>query len=517
MSMRISREWLWVGILAVFAALVSYAPILVADHLAPQGKVFSGFLLNPIDGHTYLAKMHQGLEGSWKFQLDYTPQPGQGVFLYPFYIALGHLAREFGIKLLDLFHSVRLIAMACMFILSYLFFKRFISYRPARWLAFGLTLVGGGQGWIGLLFGIEGSDLLIPESVPFLAGYVNAHFPVAISLMLLSAILILMDGGRLAWRISGAAACGAALALVLPFSCFSLLLALGTWIIWEGLLGWREAGWRGWIKQYQPKLSTAIALALGMAPVLLYDLWVVGQHPVISEWTLQNLTPSPPVSSYIFGYGVILLLAVASLKAVLTEGQARHRFLAAWMITGLISLYLPIGLQRRLNLGLFYPMAALAVLAWEKWFSGRRWGRVLAVLILVLSVPSNLLVIGAGLASVVSGQHLVTYDAAEQEAYAWLSNNLPSDVVVLASPEVGNRLPAFTAARVLYGHPFETPRADFQLELVESLWRYQGSPSDGIAELLGHDVKYVFYGPLEREIGVPTWLSLLEPIYQGSG
>jgi hypothetical protein len=218
--------------------------------------------------------------------------------------------------------------------------------------------------------------------------------------------------------------------------------------------------------------------------------------------------------SYLFGYGLILILATAALRIVLTSGQAGHRFLAAWMISGLISLYLPIGLQRRLNLGLFYPMAALAVLAWDRWFYGRRWGRLLAILFVALSLPSNLIVVGAGLTSVSSGQPLVTYDAAEEPAYAWISENLPPGVLILSSPQVGNRLPAYSAASVLYGHPFETPDAERQLQLVERLWNYSGPPADGVAELLAEGAEYVFYGPLERELGVPTWLKMLDPVYE---
>jgi hypothetical protein len=512
--MRLSREWVWVVILAVLVALLSYSPVLLADHLAPQGRVFSGFLLNPIDGHTYLAKMRQGLEGAWIFHLDYTPQPGQGVFLFSFYLALGHIARFFSIELLDLFHLARLLAVVCMYVLSFVFFKRFVYHRPARWLAFSLTLVGGGQGWLGLLFGVEGSDLLIPESIPFLAGYANAHFPAAISLFLISTLLVLAEGGRLVWRMIGAAASGAVLALVLPFSCLSLVLALGAWLIWDVSLGWRDSGWRNWVKANRPKLMTTGANMIGMAPVLLYDVWVVRQHPVISAWTVQNLTPSPHLWSYLFGYGLILILATAALRIVLTSGQAGHRFLAAWMISGLISLYLPIGLQRRLNLGLFYPMAALAVFAWDRWFYGRRWGRLLAILFVALSLPSNLIVVGAGLTSVSSGQPLVTYDAAEEPAYAWISENLPPGVLILSSPQVGNRLPAYSAASVLYGHPFETPDAERQLQLVERLWNYSGPPADGVAELLAEGAEYVFYGPLERELGVPTWLKMLDPVYE---
>jgi hypothetical protein len=515
--MRISREWIGVASLALIVALLSYGPVLLADNLAPTGRIFSGFLLNPIDGHTYLAKMHQGLEGSWKFFLDYVPQPGQGVFLYQFYITLGHIAGWLGIKILDLFHLVRVALMALMFLLSFSFFSQFVPRRGARWFAFGLTLLGSGQGWLGLVFGVEGSDLIIPESVPFLAGYVNAHFPLAISLFLVSILLIFGEKYRMAWRGLGALACGAALAMVLPFSCFSLVLAVGSWLVWEGLLAMGEIGWRSWIEANQTRLMTVLGLIVGMIPFLSYDFWVVSQHPVISAWAGQNLTPSPPLLSYLFGYGLVLIMGIAALSFAVRSGYAHQRFLAAWMISGLLSLYLPISLQRRLSLGLFYPMVALAALAWDRWFQHRSWGNITAMVVLVLSLPSNLIVVGAGMTAVSSGEPLVTYDFSEPPAYSWIEDNLPADALVLSSPQVGNRLPAYTSVRVLYGHPFETPQADIQLALVESLFNYLGPPEQGLAQLQSAGVRYVFYGPLEAEMGDPSWLSLLEPVYQQSG
>ena len=58
--------------------------------------VFGGFLLNPLDGNSYLAKMQQGASGSWRFTLPFTPEPGEGAYLFLFYLALGHLCRLTG-------------------------------------------------------------------------------------------------------------------------------------------------------------------------------------------------------------------------------------------------------------------------------------------------------------------------------------------------------------------------------------------------------------------------------------
>ena len=78
------RTLIWVGILAI--ALIS-VPYLIAFIGGNEQWEFGGFLLNPIDGHSYLAKMQQGFRGNWKFVLPYSSEPGTGAYLFLFFIS----------------------------------------------------------------------------------------------------------------------------------------------------------------------------------------------------------------------------------------------------------------------------------------------------------------------------------------------------------------------------------------------------------------------------------------------
>ena len=51
----------------LFVALIS-ASYLWAYQSSGNEYEFGGFLLNPIDGNSYLAKMYQGWLGNWRFQ-----------------------------------------------------------------------------------------------------------------------------------------------------------------------------------------------------------------------------------------------------------------------------------------------------------------------------------------------------------------------------------------------------------------------------------------------------------------
>ena len=128
---------------SAIAALVSVVPYAIAKTVVEPEAVFSGFLVNPVDGFSYLAKMFQGSSGGWLFQLPYAPEPGEGVLLFTFHIFLGKLVNLTGWSPQFLYHSVRVIAAGAMFFTSYLLISHFISTSKVRWGAF-LPITKGG-------------------------------------------------------------------------------------------------------------------------------------------------------------------------------------------------------------------------------------------------------------------------------------------------------------------------------------------------------------------------------------
>jgi hypothetical protein len=138
-------------------------------------------------------------------------------------------------------------------------------------------------------------------------------------------------------------------------------------------------------------------------------------------------------------------------------------------------------------------------------------------LALILAVPSNLVVMGAGLAGVRAGDAGLVIPAAEVRAYAWVAGNLPGGVLMLAAPTTGNRLPAYADVRVLYGHPFETPDAVAQRSLVESLYASTEPADEMLGRLSALGVDYVYFGGEEQGLGSPTWLAGWPMVYHEEG
>lgn len=510
-AMSRRQSWGLAAALSLAAAGCTLVPYLLAAGRAGPGTSFAGFLINPQDGFSYLAKMRQGAGGSWGFLLPYAPDPGEPAFLFVYYLALGHLAGLLGLPLLHAYHAARLIATLLMFLAAYGFFERCLPDSTARWSAFAFILIGSGLGWLALPFGLWASDLLIPEAVPWFSALTNAHFPLA------AAALLLVLGATIERRAAAgsralAAAIGSLiLALVQPFALLLPPLAAAVWLALEAARNRsRQAIWQS-LQAHSGTLSVLAAGLLAGLPMLLYDLWVTRAQPALAAWSAQNQTPSPSLPATLLGFGLPLWLAgLAVWKAPATRTPAA-RLLVVWFLAGLLLVYLPFSLQRRMLLGLYFPLATLAGLG-VAWIGerGRRWSGVLA-LALALSLPSNLIVAAAGVAATAHADANVTVRAGELDAYRWLAAHASPEALVLAGPSDGNRLPAFANVRVLYGHPFETPGAEQARELVATL--YAGGQSID-PRLRALRMEYVLYGPEERALGRAAWLESWSPIYR---
>ncbi len=507
-GMRLNRERRIALILSFGVVILTVLPYLVAVGIAPVHTRFTGFLLNPIDGYTYLSKMLQGAEGHWTFILPYAPEPGPRTFLFVYYLFLGQVSRFLSLDTIILFHLARILTATLMFYCAYLLCERICSHRHIRWFAFGLILLASGLGWLSIFIpSLESSDILIPESVPFLIAYSNAHFPLAAAGLLIGILATLADGWEVWRRVLIAGLSGTVIGAVLPFSTVSLIVIVGLWIVLELWTVWRGPYGKS---RLRASINISIALissTLGALPWLIYDLWVSRTHPVISAWNVQNQTLSPAPIAYILGFGPLLILSAVGILHAKPWRSAAGRLLLVWLIASALLLYAPLAFQRRLSLGIAFPLSILAAWGWGSIPMELSWRRILGTFLFILLSLTNLVIIFAGLSGVVRGETAVTYELDEYQSYFWIGENVPDDTLWLTGERAGNRLPAFAPIRVLYGHPFETPGAENQRLLIESLYQGEDTIINALQDL---NVEWVYYGSEEKELGQPAWLSQLD-------
>jgi hypothetical protein len=498
-------------VIGFFLVLITL-PYWVAFHNSGAGYKFGGFLLNPLDGNSYLAKMYIGWRGDWLFTLPYTDEQGRGTWLFTFYILLGHLARRFGWSLTFTFHSARLISAAFMLLALYEYTKAYLPKPGVAGLAFLLSSLGSGMGWLVLPFGFITPDFWVAETYPFLSAYVNPHFPLSLALLLFLLFPIKNNPDGQWWRISVNGKSLFTFVASFALACLSPFAIVIALVVWMGttLLEVSES-YRNRVKPAWTGLRDRMAwIVLGGLPVILYQLYVIRTDPLLSAWNSQNLTPAPVPWALAVALAPLLVLIPYSSRSVRID-WSRYRPLVVWAVVGVVLLYVPWGLQRRFMMGLYIPVCTLAVLAlaWLVPDVRRLWFR--GILLLILAVPTNLLILQAGWHGIQTRDEKLYLTKSEVDALDWIEANTPSRALILAGPDTGLLIPAYTGRRVVYGHPFETIHAEEQRNRVERLFKGEALPN---TQALLNLADYVFYGPRERALGYNPVFDGLPVLYQ---
>ncbi len=477
-----------------FLLLVISAPYIYAWLMAGNGFQFSGFLFNPLDGNSYLAKMYQGYAGHWRFTLPYTAEPGEGVYLFEFYLALGHMSRALGFPLIVTFHLARIIGSLVLIVCLYKFMNRMVRNKKDARRAFILASVGLGMGWLALPFGEFTSDFWVAEGYPILSMLSNPHFSFGLAMMLV--IFSWFDEKHdVKTRIEVA---------ILVF-LLSVIDPFGVVIVWMVLAGMLATSFAVslWKNKTVGEINfeqigyLLITVAAG-APVLVYDIWISHVHPQLAAWNIQNLTPAPPVWDIFLSFSPYFPLLIWLLLLLYREKRSipKAQWLPfVWVAGSLVLLYLPLNLQRRFVTGLYVPFvaASFVLLATIEEISTDNKKRIFK-LISVLSIPTLLILLVIVIFGISKKNPVIFISSAENAGFTWIEENTLEDALILASPETGLLIPAHTGRRVLYGHPFETANAQSQIADVTAFFTGQVKCSAFMSQ---HKIDYVFWGPRE--------------------
>ncbi len=472
-----------------------------------QGLVFAGFLHNPYDNFTYLAKMWQGWRGAWVYRLAFTVEPGPGAPIFLFYLALGHVARLTQAPLLAVYHGARLLAGGLLFAALVVAARAWFPHDGwSQRFAVALTLFGSGLGWLVFPWARENipPDMSIPEAFPYLAAITTPHFLLAQAL-LVALIAWPWRAGRPGARRAAWWALAGVLSVIYPFGVVVALAALAVgglplwW--WQRLLRRGEPtpgpAWARWPEPWR----RAVWVALGGLPYPLYALWALRQDPTLVVWNAQNVTPSGPW--WLMLLAVSPALPVAWWLAWEAWGQGRlpagHQSPTwAWGFNSVVLTQLPLALQRRFFVGAYVAAAwsLSAALAPLEAHQRRRWAR----LVWALSLPSTLLTLVGLLLLAARGSPLLYLYPDEVAAFAWVREHTPAEARFLASEASSARLAAFTGRRVFVGHPLETPHPDQEDAFVRRMLCQPDDPQAKAQALQQRGMDYLFVGPREREM-----------------
>ncbi|MBN1936429.1 MAG: hypothetical protein JW934_17315 [Anaerolineae bacterium] len=488
-------EWRWAISWALVLALLVSLPYLIAWIATPDGLVYTGFLSNPTDGHTYLAKMRQGLDGAWLVRLPYTAEPHRAEFLLTYYLFLGHVARWTHLPLILVYHLARAINSVALLIALYYAISQFTDIFESRKTAFWLAALGSGFGWLAGLLGGLTADLWVPEGYVLYSMWVNPHFPLAIALTLLLVAWSVTpwEARTPAWsQIVRLAAATALLSIAQPFC----LIPLGAALALYALVRWVQDRQLPW-----PLIVSGAAIGLTGLPFAVNAYLASTRNATFAAWSAQNQTPSPPLWNLLLSYGPLLILALPGAWIASKRRRSSNVFLLIWTLSTFFLLYLPFNLQRRLMVGLSVPLGILAAVGYEALAGKLRLPNKVHLPRLAVYAAiglTQIFVIAISLLSALGGHPELYFTQDEWAALRWIDAQTAPDALIVAAPQSGLYIPAWTGRRVFYGHPFETARADQRMAQVLAFFQ-QGDRS-----LLQESPNYAFVGPRERALN-PGW------------
>lgn len=526
-------EWRAVWVFALLLALITTLPYLVAWSAQGSDWRFSGFLFGVEDGYSYLGKMRLGARGLWDFYLFYTPEPhASAPLIFLPYILPGQLAGlliestspALQTALAVVFHTLRILFDMLLVVVLYRFIAPFLRPPRARLLALVLATVGGGFGWALALTGTGNPpEFYIPEGFSFLILFGLPHLALARA-ALLGGLLLLMrahDGDRPMRHALLAGLCWWLVGLAVPFYLGIVYVVLGMW----GLVSWAAR------RRFPARLArSAIPAALVTLPLFAYYALAFSANPAFALWSTQNRLPAPPPLDYLLAYLVVGLPALLGARVAWARARrdARYALLVGWAVAGLLFVYLPINVQRRLGEGVLVPLAVLAALgiwaharAWALHRRGRssarRFGR-LALPLAVLASSSTLLLLLGSFGAASHPRLPLFRPTAEVAAFDWLNQRAPAETVVLTSVSSGNALPAFANLRPYMGHGPETLNWPQKTDDVHRFFGGAMNADERSTLIREYRIAYILAGPSEApDAAEQDWRDGLGLVYDAGG
>jgi hypothetical protein len=535
-TQHVSRpEWRWVIKWIIVALIITSLPYLIGLARSTPERVYGGFAIAIEDGNSYLAKMNEGAHGLWLFHLVYTSEPHTGAVFFLFYFLLGKFAVFAHLPLITVFHLSRLICAGLLLLVLYRFIALFAVSRAVQRIAFLLIVFSGGLGWLLFLIGQPnwlGSppiDLISPEAFTFLTLYAFPHIALARMFLLLGFILLWSDDPRYSVRHSvGVGVCWLLMGLLVPIDAGAVYALLAASLIADSIAQ-RRVAWR--------LVRRAIVAGLIAAPVLIYSFLMFTLDPILAIWSAQNVLLSPSPLHYLAAYLFVGILAIIGLRKN-PHSETRNPKLIGWLIIIPIMIYLPFSFQRRLieswqiplclfaAIGLVYRLLPLwrrsrlvRRLALQPRYSVRGLSRWAIALLLFVSSATYVLLLSEQATRLLAQQPPAFRDGGEISALDWLNRQTTYDDVVLSAYDTGNFLPTQVAARVFLGHGPETVHSDQKRELVAEFFKAATPNATREKFLRDWPITYVFYGPLEKQLGVIDLLALndLSLVYDQGG
>jgi hypothetical protein len=489
----IKKEWRFIFLISAVVLLISVFPYLFGYFSTPTDKQFIGVHnINAEDTYSYLAWMQQAREGDFLFKNLYAVEDQQQIIFNPLFFTIGLLAKYSGLPNIVMYHCFRVVLGFFFAVIAYYFIAYFFEEVYKRKVCFLLLLFSSGLGWAARSF-FEATDLWMSASITFLTIYESPLLLFSMSLMLLTFLFALLS-----FRASDnnyAVLAGIAFLLLLVSHFYISLLVAITLIVYQAidyLLHRSSVS----LKQYTKPLVIMLSFAL---PGVIYLLYVLFSNNVLAQWFSAMDFTSPNFRQYLFGYGIILLLALVGMYQVIRHRLREFLFIIIWCVVCIFLLYQPwlTGLQRKFIEGLHIALIILAtiglffIIQKKKIYYRKRF----LVYLLSFLFISNFFIIMKDIGAYRNNLEPFYISSDSARVINWLEENTDSSDIILARYWLSNFIPGKSGNIVYFGHTYETPNKLEKEERVE--WFFKANQVDQKKKefLKENNIQYVIYEP----------------------
>jgi hypothetical protein len=496
-----------------------YRPDLVYTHVLPTYAD---------DATTYWSWMRQARDGRFLLTDLHTPDEHPRNYINILFWSLGTVSRATGVAVPYVYQAARFLLGAALLGLLYLLARRMFA-RPGERMAcfFMLVLAGGWEGAAGFMernFGwghLSSPAWWTPEMSTFYSLMIFPHFIAGFICMIGVALLMI----RAWWTPAGPAdgfigpprAVGASVGAGLVLSVLTFFHPYDTvnimGLVWAGpaALGLLDRRWP-WREWRQSAIATIVWL-----PSFLYNLYIFRNNPAMRAWDLQNLMYTPEAYRLAIALGVggfLSLVALIGFRSLRRE----HTVIAAWLVSTLIIIHLPVRFQRRAIGGIQFPLAVLATAAIAcvllPWVARRLrlrhgisrslgWGTLAVTMFIApLQVATPYYLQDIEWSTLRRLKYPAWLEIEPWRALDALEKLGPPESTVLTSYEIGNYIPPLTGHRCVVGHYALTVDAR-QKEADVARFFAAGAEDDPwrLEFLRRWQVDYVMVTSFERKLG----------------
>ena len=99
-------------------------------------------------------------------------------------------------------------------------------------------------------------------------------------------------------------------------------------------------------------------LSITMIWALIYYGVLLPQNPVYNQYLINNEIPPPPPHGLLIGLGILVILLVLGIRKWWVRDP--NKIISLWLLSNLITIYLPLRFSGRLIIGLFIPVSIVA-------------------------------------------------------------------------------------------------------------------------------------------------------------